>query len=279
MLTIPQTEDLFAFVAAWSENPRLSVRKLHDKYSHYKNKKSTNDLVHYAREALIIMGPKIWCNSGCDFEIYKDSDDPLFLLDLLKKRKEITYATAFIGKPSVICFKDGAHLLQYADSILPTFPAKRTIGDITLEKKGTLAADEYPHGWDDVDWDVFHYMRDPSVSFVDIGKRIKISWYTVKDHFEKIIKDCKIWISLFPKGYKNYQQSYVFLKTKYEIGLLEELKKLDRTSFLYKFENKLILHLFLDELLDVRVFYDLKRKGKVHDLHVTIPLGWYSTFW
>jgi len=279
MVKIHQTEDLLAFVKALSKNPRTSVRELHRQYSHYKRRRSTSDLLHNAREDRIILGPKMWCNSGCDLEIFENVDDPLFLLDVLKKRKEITYVTALIGNPPVICFKDGGNMLKYAEAIIPTFPAKKTVKDISLEKKGLLKEDEYPHNWNDTDWSVFYNMRDPSVSFVAAGQKLDISWHTVKDHYEKVLQDCKVWISFFPEGYRSYQQSYVFFKTEYEVGLREELGKLDRSTFIYKFEDKILLHLFLDELLDNRVFYDLKRKGKVHDLHVTVPLGWYSAYW
>jgi hypothetical protein len=274
-----QLESLSAFVSAYSKNPRISTRELHRKYSHYKRRKSTSNLIRDARDLRIIIGPRIWCNSGCDIEIYEDIDDPLLLLDELERRPEVTYATALVGDFSVICFKNGASILKYAEAIIPSFPAKKTIMGISLEELGELPIDKYPHGWDELDWEVFHSMRNPSLSFAKAGEKLNTHWHTVKNHFERILPDCKVWINLFPRGYGNYQQSYVMFKTEFELGLRDELKKLDRTTMLYKFGDDIILHLFLDELLHTRVFFNLKRKGKIYDLRVSAPLGWYSAFW
>ena len=114
------------------------------------------------------------------------------------------------------------------------------------------------------------------MSYVKAGNRLSVSWHTVKNRFEKISKDSKVWIAFFPKGYDFYQQSVLIFKTKYEIGLREELQKLDRTSLLYKFGDSILLHLFLDYTLENLVFYQLKRKGIIHDLHVLIPIGWHG---
>jgi len=279
MLNLDQLKTLFSFVVAYSHNPRISTRSLHENYSHYVNRESTIKLLNFAKTNEIIIGPRIWCNSGCDIEIYENIDDPLLLLNELEKRPEVTYVTALIGYPSVICFKNGASILKYAEPIIPSYLARKNISEISLDIEGELPSDEYPHGWDEVDWDVYRNMRNPSLSFVKIGKKLGLPWYVVKAHFEKIIQDCKVWICLYPRGYGSYQQSYVFLKTKYELGLREELKKLDRTTIIYKFGDTIILHLFLDELLQNTVFYDLKRKGKIHDLHVSVPLGWNSAYW
>lgn len=284
MQNIRQLESLHSFLQAYQENPRVSTRVLHNKYSHYRNRRSTTSLIREAKEKNILIGPRLWCNSGCDVEIYEHVNDPISLLETVKQREEVTYATALIGDPSLICFKNGARVLTYAEAITPLFPAKKKITDISLETEGKLDADPYPYGWNETDWAVFHNMRDPTVSFMKVGKKLGISWHTVKNHYEKIVKDCKTWILFLPKGYDSYRQVYLLFKTEYEINLREELQKLDRTSLMYKFDDTILLHLFLDEAFDnlhkyYRFFYGFDKKGIIHDLHVCIPLEWYSPFW
>lgn len=277
MLNPDQMETIYAFVTAYAGNPRISVRELHKKYSYYKNRQSTERLLRLAKKTKILTGPTIWCNSGIDVQIIDNIDDPVLYLEKESINPDITYMIALIGEPSIICFKKGASILEYAEAIIPSSPAKKSIEAISLKKKGKLPPDAYPHGWNELDWQVYNAMRDPSVSFVKAGDSLNVSWHTVKNHYEKIMEDCKTWVTFLPRGYDNYQQSILLFKTEYEVGLREELQNLDRASLLYKCNGKIILHLFLDKTLDNLVFYQLKRKGIIHDLHVSIPIGWYSS--
>ena len=265
-------------------NPRISIRELHRKYSHYKNRRSTTNLLKSATDQNIIIGPRIWCNSGIDVEIHKRLEDPFEFLEMNSKRPEITYIAVLNGDFSAFCLKKGASVLQYAETILPSYPAQKTLDQIELTEKGELPSDPYPHGWDHLDWDVYEAMKNPLTSFATAGSRLNVSWYIVRDHFEKIIKDCKIWILFLPKGYDNYQQAHILFKTEYEANFREELQKLDRTSIIYKFNDTILLHLFLDEALRklhqyYRLFFKLKKEGIIHGLHVSSPLEWYTQYW
>lgn len=282
MFKSTQLESLYSFMVAYAKNPRVSVRNLHRDYSHYKNREATRQLISRARKKQIIIGPHILCNSGIDMEMHSDIDDPLLFLEQKKEESEVTYIMALIGDPSVIVFKKGASIVTYSEAIIPTYPSQRTIDSIKLKEKGKLPVDRYPHGWDDLDWKVYHEMRDPTVSFVKCGKKLGVSWHTVKNRFEDIIKDCKSWITFFPKGYDSYQQSVLLFKTEYEVGLRNELQKMDRSSILYKFGDTLMLQLFMDETLfklhqDYNLFYELKREGLIHDLRVSIPIAYYNS--
>jgi len=278
LMNSSKLKTIYSYVTACMENPRIRMSEFHKKYSHYNWYNATSRLIKEAREKGILFGPKIWCNSGLDVELYGNIDDPLLFAEKKKKEPNITYLTGLIGYPSIICFKKGASILQYAETVIPSYPAKKTIAEINLEIKGELPRDEYPQRWDEMDWDVYERIRDPQASFVKAGKGLGVKWTTILNHFKKIKKDCKIWIRFLPKGYDRYQQSYVLFETEYELGLREELKKLDRTTILYKFENKVLLHLFLDDTLQNLTFYKLKRKGKIHNLQVSIPLYWNSKY-
>ena len=73
----------------------------------------------------------------------------------------------------------------------------------------------------------------------------------------------------------------IFSKTKYKIGVLRALKKLNRTFYLYKAEDILIVGLFLEPIPG---FYEssadhfayLEEIGMIHDLHVSIPLDYHQ---
>lgn len=279
MLKLDQIETVYAAAKEYYVNPRVSTRELHKKCSHYKNRNSTTRLLNNARKERVMIGPKIWCNIGYEVEILKNLEDPLLLLDQETENPEVTYMNALIGTVSTVCFKRGDRVVQYAEAIFPTYPAKKTINDIQLDKKGKLPNDAYPEKWDELDWNVFKAMRDPFTSYVTAGGRLGVSWHTVKNRFEKIIKDCKTWIVFLPMGYTFYKQVYLLFETDYEVNFINELQKLDRTSIIYKFNDKILLHLFLDELLDVQIFYKLKRKRMIHSLYVSVPIGWYSPQW
>jgi hypothetical protein len=279
MESIHQIETLYSFVAAFHKNPRISVRELHKNFSHYRNRRSTTKLLREAFDKKMIIGPRIWCNSGIDVKILKNIDDPLVLLQEYQNDESITYMTALLGDFSFFYLKKGASILQYAETICPSYPPKRRIKEINLKRKGKLVSDKYPMGWDDLDWGVFETMRDPFYSYVKAGNNLGVSWHTVKNRFEKIFNDCKTWILMLPKGYEYYQQCYAIFKTEYEIDLRNQLQELDRTSIIYKFEDKILLHTFLDETLDNLIFYELKRKGLISDLCLAVPLGWHSKYW
>ena len=71
----------------------------------------------------------------------------------------------------------------------------------------------------------------------------------------------------------------ITLKTDYEIGILSELKKLNRSSYVYKFDETLILTLFFDRHLEIDSFLKLHKKGLIHDLRVSYPLRFKNAFW
>jgi hypothetical protein len=93
---------------------------------------------------------------------------------------------------------------------------------------------------------------------------------------EKILEDCKIWISFFPRGRMNYYHLFFTFSTSFELGIREELTKLDRTSYLFKYENTLILFIYSDSgWTTCRHFSELEKKGILRDLRISIPVQWH----
>ena len=83
----------------------------------------------------------------------------------------------------------------------------------------------------------------------------------------------------FPRGYENYWQSIITFKTDYQVGIKKELEKLDRSSYIYKIGDTLMLHLFLDEHLDLNFILDLEKNGMIHSVSASTPLRYYNRFW
>lgn len=88
---------------------------------------------------------------------------------------------------------------------------------------------------------------------------------------------CKSLVAFFPRGYSGYARLLVTFKTKYETGLKESLEKLDRSSYLWKFNDTIILILFVDDYNGTcEQFNVLEEIGMIHDLRVSIPIRYYE---
>ena len=165
--------------------------------------------------------------------------------------------------------------MEFAICIIPSFPAEKRISEIELTEKGDIERAKYPNNWDDLDWQVYYSMKkNPNLSFGKVGGNLGVSWTTIQIHFKKILKDIDIWVSFYPKGYGYYQQALLKFKTKYEKDLESELRGIDRSSFLYKYEENLLLYVFYEDYKDLRRFETLKKEGKIRDLSFSTPIAW-----
>jgi hypothetical protein len=279
-------ESLYLFYLKFIEYPRIKYSKLHELQNIYKAKRSTGLFVRDALDKRIITSPIIYCNSGIDVEIkfQNEIEDPIGYIDSVKNDPAVTRAVALFGEHSFLCFKKGASILTFAEAVTPTLNSDFKLEDIELKEKGSLPVDPYPRCWDDLDWKIYDLMRNPRVSFPKISGKLKsegefdFTWKTVATRYEKIMNDCKVLVAFFPKGMNNYSQTFVTLKTDYEQNLRKELQKLDRTTYLYKIGDTILLNLFLDNNIEHRVFVELKKKGLIRDLHVSIPVHFWTLF-
>lgn len=269
------------------KQPRLGYSEFHRKYSHYSRKQNTIYILNKAYENIVLSGPFLYCNSGIEVTLFDDVKNPIRFLQKIKNDGKTTYAIALCGDWDFISFNYGASILEHACTITPTClrENKYEVENLTFEKEGKLKGDPYPKCWDELDWQVYETMDCPrKVSFRDAGEELGVSWVTVKSHFKKILNQCKILTCFFPLGYYGYQQIFLTFKTKYEIGVVNALKKLDRTTYLWKFNDTIILNLFLlpDALSYNRAsdrFQELEEMGIIHDLHVSVPIRCHNTFY
>ena len=278
-----QLETLYKCACALSVDPRISIRKLHENYSHYSNRDATTKLLKRSFELETIVGPYIYCNSGLSVKICTRSEvcDPIGTLQACKKDLSITRAIALFGEYSFISFKRGEADLNYAEVVKPAFEKNLMLENIKLVKKGKLPSDPFPQDWDDLDWQIYHLMRNPRVSFAKVsgiikqGKKFDVSWKTIEIRFKNLLKDCKVFVSFFPRGLSSYSQTFLTFTTDFENDLKRELENLDRSTYLYRVKDTILLNLFLDNNIHHRIFVDFEKKGLIQDLHVSIPLYWW----
>lgn len=278
MFSPSQLEAIYSFMLIFNENPRISIKKLHKRGSPYAAIASTAELLKRAQDNLVFVGPRLFVNAHLDVEIIKIEElsmfDSINIWNTIASDPKVRYAILLAGAHTLLIFRRGATLLTYAEAIKPTFPSSKTIYDIQPHVKGSLEKDPYPHNWNELDWKIYEYAKFPLIPLLTIGQKLDISWHTVKEHYKKIAKDCKTWHSFFPKGMMNYYHAFLTFQTDYEIGIKKELKKLDRTSFLYKTEDTLILYLLLDDQIQVNKFLELEKNGIIHELRVSSPIQW-----
>jgi len=279
-------EVLYLFYLKFMENPRIKYKRLHELQTIYKAENSTIQLIHTAFNEKIILSPHIYCNSGIDVELkFRDEvEDQIEYLESCKNDSEVTRAVALFGEHSFLCFRKGPSILRYAEAIKPSMGSSFKIKDMELKEKGKIPNDPYPRCWDEMDWKIYHLMRNPRIPFPKISGKLKIegdfnvSWKTVATRYYKIVEDCKPWIAFFPRGMDNYSQTFLTLRTDYETDLRNELQKLDRTTFMYKMGKTIILNLFLDNNIEHRIFIELKKRRLIRDLHVSMPVHFWTPF-
>ena len=278
---VKNADSLFAYALfkEYQRNLRIKKRYIHEKISPYKSYPATLNHFKAIREKGILFGPKLWINSGFSVSLIKNSSkSSIELFEKYRQIPEITYVMGLMGIYSILAFQKGASILKYAACISPSYPAQKSITDIELCEKGEIERDNYPRNWDDLDWKVFNKMRDPTRSFGKVGGELGATWNTVRLHFNKVLRDCKVWVNFFPLGYDSYQKALLTFKTKYEENLKSELEKIDRTSFLYKFNDTNALVLFYQNYRDLKTFEILKKERKIKNLTLSTPIAWKDIF-
>lgn len=278
MEKLRRLQALYDFHAEYLKNPRIKKRELHKKCSPYRAENSTSDLISEAFDNAIYTGPFIYCNSGISVSLLKDVKKPLQYIEEKKKDENTTYAVSLMGDYSFLIFEKGASMLSYSEVVRPSFQGKSP-EDIFFDSGEKLPEDPHPHGWSDVDWDVYDLMRVPTRSFVDVGRLLGITWQAVKNHYDTILKDCKVSMTLLPEGYYRYSSSLMTFKTQFETGLRKELEELDRSSYLWKCGDTIILNLFVSNRnynTPHRKFKEMEEIGIISDLTASIPIENYN---
>lgn len=277
-------DTVYLFFLELIRDPRISFADFFEMQNTYKSDNALRTLLREAFRKKVISSPEIFCNSGLSVMLEKTTENQLKLLKDCKNDPETTYAIALCGDWSFLRVKKGASDIKFADRVIPSYPGTTTTYEICFNEKGKLKNDLYPHGWDEIDWEVYYLMKNPSTSFTHATKQSKIEGTglaraTIRKSFKKILKTCKIRANFYPKGYDTYDKILFTFQTDYEVGMYNALKKLDRTSFFWKVRNFIILTLFVEQYCaTVRHFKELEESGLIQNLKVSIPNRHYTPF-
>lgn len=280
--TEKQLKIILDFCRVVTKDPKIFCSEFHRKYNPYSRKQTTIDLIYKAYKKSVLIGPYLFCNKGYEVTLLKGVENPFELLKEKKKDKAITYVAALFGEWDFMYINRGASLLEYAQTIIPNRLSNKRLETIYFDEPGKLKRDPYPTGWDEMDWKIYDLMGDPrAVTFREAGQNLDIPWSEVHKRYEKLLTQCKTLCYFLPLGYLGYQYMLLTFKTKYEIGLINALKRLDRSSYILKWNDTIILTLFLlPTPLAINTvgdrFKELEEIGILHDLRVSIPIRHYK---
>lgn len=213
-------------------------------------------------------------------------DNPRKFFEECRKDKKTTFGILSHGHWPILVCKRGANTLQFHDSILPNrgIISDEKIKDIFFEEKGILPNDLYPHKWFEEHWKTYHCMESPrNTKFSEAGKILGVSRVRAREYFLDVLKQCKIIMNFFPLGSDAYSPLLVTFKTDYETGIVKGLKKLNRTTYLYKAYNTMILIIGTTPMPRTQnhltdKFEILEEKGYIRNLHVCTPIDWINAF-
>lgn len=240
----------YALYRTFMENPRVTIKELSRVVAKMRNWKqlhpSARQIIDRPFKNHILVGPYLYCNSG--IQVTFDREEK-------QEKKEEGTGVPLVGNYSYVLFsRENKGNLEYAELVRPSFPRKVTLEEgITADEKEfldqcfvtpqKLKPDVKPL-WDDTDWKVYHAMRNVRRNFFEVGKELQLSWKMVKERFQKVLKDCKVFMGFFPLGYRRYDHLLLTVTTDYETGMRKWLQGLDRSSWLFKVDDILIMYLF-----------------------------------
>ena len=158
-----------------------------------------------------------------------------------------------------------------------TKDAFKTFADSSPEKGKIERKMEDWLPWDKIHFEIFENLKNNvQLPFSRVAKAVNLSQTTVKKYFDRyILPYCDIAHYFFPKGYQNYRQSLIVLKSKYERGLIDSLSRLPCTTYVFPLEKEIILGVFHEGVNDLMfTFKKLEEKGVVDRHLLLVPLSW-----
>ena len=133
---------------------------------------------------------------------------------------------------------------------------------------------------EELDRKIFEIMKyDARLPFAQVTKKINVFSGTVKEHFyKKILPLCTVAHYFFPKGYPSYMKTYFRVHTEYEESLIKSLRYLPCTSYVYPFEEGLLINLFHENInLVMTMFQKMEEMGLIEYYTHYTPL-WHEHF-
>lgn len=133
---------------------------------------------------------------------------------------------------------------------------------------------------EELDSKIFEIMKhDARMPFAQVARKLNVFAGTVKEHFyKKILPICNVAHYFFPQGYSSYMKSYLRIHTEYEKSLVNSLKLLPCTSYVYPFEKGLLINVFHENInIVMTLFQKMEEMGLVEYYTLYTPL-WHEHF-
>lgn len=272
-----------AIYAALKENPRIATRELFRIIASLRKWKilhgSAQQILDKLFKDKILIGPYLYRRSGTKVTISEKKD-----IDAEELRKRDSFGISLVGQYSYLgVSQDGPGNLQYAELVGPSVPPKIVLEkslqgegefiDHCFDRPQKLESDRSVE-WDSIDWRIYEAMRNPRQNFFEVGTELSMPWKMVRERFQRIVKDCKVFMGFFPLGYLRYDHLLVTMRTEYETGIEKFLQGLDRSSWLLKVDDILVLYLFHTHInLTCLKFSEMNCMGIIDDVRVGFPVN------
>ena len=288
------------------ENPRITITYIAKKIGHTgigRRRATVSTYVHNMYDSQISLKPNLYfknlenllwkaylCRAKKGYNVGK-------IFDQLKKDDKITYVVLISGhsdffitsrNPFFDVTQYDMEIVEETQLFSPIFTRPQG-WNLSLEKaaRSMINAEFKPgrlsrktqgvYEMAELDEKIFEIMKkDVRIPFSHVGKETGVFSMTVKDHFnKKILSLCNVAHYFFPCGYNNYMKSYFRIHTKYEKSLVTALEFLPCTSYVYPFDNGLLISIFHENIkVLMQIFKKLESMGVVE--HYT-PL-WHEHF-
>lgn len=114
-------------------------------------------------------------------------------------------------------------------------------------KKGLIPRTAYyDFSWSELDWRIFDIMSENvRTKIAYLARKTGVDFKTAKDHFLNVVlPSCVIAHYFYPKGYDFYLQSFVRIHSECEAAIVEALKGLPCTTYVFPLEKELVINLF-----------------------------------
>lgn len=275
MPTKMEKEIQYLLYRSFLENPRITLKELSRTYTSVRALKRTQSAQPIVDESFkkgVFLGPYLYISSGVQIKLSR------------KKGKVNETGISLVGAYSHLHISNSRGNLQYARCVAPSFPAKVVLEssldenlneefDTCFSAHSRITPDTNPL-WDELDWNLYRVMRNLRQDFLTVSRKLNISREEVKKRFGKVVKDCRIAMGFFPQGYLTYSPLLLSMKTDCETGMEKWLSALDRSSWLFKIDDVLMVYLFSTHVnLTCLKFLEMQHVGIIRNVRVSIPLS------
>jgi len=144
-------------------------------------------------------------------------------------------------------------------------------GNLERESYGIL-------DWKELDMRIFDSMRENvRRPFTEVSGITGVFSSTVKEHFYKhVLPRCNVAHYFFPKGYDFYMKNLIRIHTKCEKSIVNALKCLPCTTYVYPLEKGLIITLFHENInITMTLIEKMEENGVIEHYTLFTPL-WYD---